>query len=294
MDPTPLTRRLAASPLAALAALPLRLSVVGRYNANVLRRSASWLVTSRENSCFTYDLEPVNREHLAWFTATVTGRPVQEIRGYLDEVEGDAALRESLRSRLAAGARSRTCDHLVRYGRRAAAYAAVRALRPALVVDCGTHRGITATLVAAALLRNGTGRVTTVDVDPRAGELVHGPYAKVTDRVCGDSAAALADLAGRDAGLLLLDTYVGPEHERAELTAATRALAPGALVLSTTSHLWPELAHWSEREGRSFLHFREAPAHHWHPGAGYGASYLPPAAAPPASSSRAQATGTSR
>ena len=87
MQPTPLTRRIAASPLAPVANFPVRLATVARYNADVLKRSGSWLVRSRENSCFTYDLKDVNREQLAWFAATVTGHPVSELRGYLDEVE---------------------------------------------------------------------------------------------------------------------------------------------------------------------------------------------------------------
>ncbi len=272
MQPTTLSRRIAASPLAPVANFPVRLATVARYNADVLKRSGSWLLRSRENACFTYDLKPVNREHLAWFTATVTGSPVAEIRGYLDEVERDGVLREHVRRTLAVSPRRRTCDHLVRYARRAAAYAAVRALKPSHVVEAGVHRGITSCLAAAALLRNGHGRLTTVDIDPQYGELTRqGPYAQVIDRVVGDSVTALAEQ--RQIDLLLLDTYVGAAHESAELDAAAPGLGADGIVLSTTSHWLTSLADWSERSGRTFLHFREDPAGHWHPGEGYGASF---------------------
>ncbi|MFC7305771.1 class I SAM-dependent methyltransferase [Streptomyces monticola] len=277
MQPTPFSRRIAAGPLAPAAAFPIRLATVARYNADVLKRSGSWLLRSRENACFTYDLKPVNREHLAWFTATVTGRPVGEVRAHLDEAEADRALREHLRSTLAASPRRRTCDHLVRYARRAAAYAVVRSLRPAHVVEAGVHRGITSCLIAAALLRNGCGRLTTVDIDPQSGELTReGRYAAVTDRVIGDSVAALAAQPAGSVDLLLLDTYVGDAHESAELAAAERALSPRGIILSTTSHWLTSLADFSERTGRTFLHFREDPAGHWHPGEGYGASFPAP------------------
>ncbi|MFJ9809067.1 class I SAM-dependent methyltransferase [Streptomyces sp. NPDC101158] len=295
MQPTSLTRRLAASPLAPVAVFPVRFATVARHNAGVLLRSGRWLVRSRENACFTYDLTPVNREHLAWFTATVTGRPVGELRGYLDEVESDVALRTHMREVLAAGPRRRTCDHLVRYARRAAVYAVVRALRPEHVVEAGVHRGITSCLIAAALLRNGKGRLTAVDVDPQSGELLQGgPYASVVDRVVGDSVATLCSAPVRERGidLLVLDTYVDSRHETSELMAALPALRERAVVLSTTSHFLGSLAEWSERHHRAFLHFREDPAEHWHPGEGYGASF-PGLSVPGTSSPNPSVSGAS-
>ncbi|MFG2332767.1 class I SAM-dependent methyltransferase [Streptomyces sp. NPDC048604] len=276
MQPTPLSRRIAAGPLAIVAGFPIRFATVARYNASVLRRSGSWLWRSRENACFTYDLKTVNRDHLAWFSAAVTGRPAGELRDHLDEVEADTALREHMRSVLASGPRRRTCDHLVRYARRAAVYAVVRAMRPTHVVEAGVHRGITSCLIAAALLRNGHGRLTAVDIDPQSGELIRDePYASVVDRVVGDSVAALADPRIRERGvdLVVLDTYVDDRHEAAELAAVLPALTDRAVVLSTTSHFLGSLAEWSESQGRAFLHFREDPAEHWHPGEGYGASF---------------------
>ena len=71
----------------------------------------------------------------------------------------------------------------------------------------------------------------------------------------------------------MLDTYVGHAHETAELDAVLPALNERAVVMSTASHWLTSLGEWSERHGRSYLHFREDPAGHWHPGEGYGASF---------------------
>ncbi|MFG2869411.1 class I SAM-dependent methyltransferase [Streptomyces sp. NPDC048338] len=270
-----LTRKIAATPLARAAALPLRLATVARHDARVLKRSGSWLVRSREHSCFTYDLEPSNHDHLCWFVSEVTGAPVKQVRAHVREAEEDAELRRTLARGLATSVRSGTCDREVRYGRRVAYYAFVRTLAPAHVVEAGPHRGIASSLIAAALLRNGSGRLTTVDVDPRAGELIQGPYRAVVDQVVGDSVQVLASPRVQERGvdMVLLDTSVSADHEDAELAAVAPALSADALVLSSRSHAWPCLAHWSEDQGRRFLHFDDRPRDHWHPGNGFGASF---------------------
>ncbi|MFE5297718.1 class I SAM-dependent methyltransferase [Streptomyces sp. NPDC056632] len=270
-----LTRKIAATPFARAVALPLRLATVARYDARLLRRSGSWLVRSREHSCFTYELEPSNHEHLCWFVSEVTGAPVKAVRAHVQEAEEDADLRRILNEGLATSVRSGTCDREVRYGRRVAYYAFVRTLAPGHVVEAGPHRGIASSLIAAALLRNGSGRLTTVDVDPRAGELIRGPYRGVVDQVVGDSVQVLGSprIQERGVDMVLLDTSVGPDHEDAELAAVGPALSEHALVLSSRSHAWPCLARWSEERQRRFLHFDDRPRDHWHPGNGFGVSF---------------------
>lgn len=275
MEHSTLTRRLAASPLAPVAAFPVRLAAVARYNAQHMKRSASWLVTSREHVHYTYDLEPFNLEHLAWFIATVACHPVDAVRGYLTEVQQDAELRRIIGEGLRRSSRSATTDPVVRYGRRIGWYAVVRALKPAFVVETGTNRGLGSTVIAAALLKNGHGSLATVDIDDRSGELILPPYDSVIDHVVGDSLDFLAGPAARrqPIDLFVTDTGFTAEHERAELAAAAPLLAPDALVLATKSYCWPELQDWSERQGRGFLHFGEKPRDHWYPGVGIGASF---------------------
>jgi hypothetical protein len=270
-----LARRVAASSLAPVAAFPVRLTAVARHNAHHLKRSASWLLTSREHVYLTYDLEPLNLEHLAWFIATVTCHPVDAVRGYLTEVQQDEQLSRIVGEGLRRSSRSSTTDPVVRYGRRIGWYAAVRALRPEFVVETGTNRGLGSAVIAAALLRNGTGRLATVDLDDRAGELILPPYDAVIEHVVGDTLDFLAGpVAGRQPiDLLVVDTGFTAEHERAELAAAEQLLAPDAVVLSTKTYCWPELQRWSEPQGRGFLHFGEKPKDHWYPGVGIGASF---------------------
>ena len=266
-----LRRRVARSPFARLAAFPLRLRLVGAYDVAVLRRSARWLVRSREHTNFTYRLTPRNLEHLAWWVAELAGRPVGEIRGYLAELDGDDELRRHLLRATATSERRGLADREVRYARRAGWYALVRALRPAVVVETGTDKGLGSCVLAAALLANGAGRLVTIDVNDDSGYLIAGRYATVTERVVGDSVAVLRGLAA-EVDVFLHDSLHTFEHETAELAAVAPSLAPDALVLSDNAHATDALLRWTEATGRRFAYFREEPADHWYPGAGIGAA----------------------
>lgn len=268
MDPLQLRRRVAASPAARAAALPTRVAAVAKVNGRLLRQSARWLVHSREHTNFTYDLTERNRRHLEWWVAELTDRPVGEIRGYIAEVRDDAELIQRVLDATAASDRRGLADPRVRLGRRVGWYAIVRALAPEHVIETGTDKGLGSCVFAAALLRNGHGRLTTIDVNPSSGYLVGGDYARVIDRRVGDSRTVLADVA--PAHVFLHDSWHTYEHETAELGAVR--LAPGALVLSDNSDQSDALMDWAEANGRRFTYFQERPVDHWFPGGGIGAA----------------------
>jgi len=261
--------KIAAGPIARAAALPTRASIVARHDARVLLDSVRWLVRSREHTNFTYDLEERNVEHLAWFAASVADAPVDEIRGYLAELESDTSLRGHLESYAAASPVRGLTDRRARYGRRAGWYALVRALRPEHVVETGTDKGLGTCVLAAAMLRNGRGRVTTIDTNPAAGSLIGRPFAGVVDLLCGDSVILLPKLDAVD--FFIHDSRHTVEHEAAELEAVP--LTVDAVALSDNAHVTDVLAGWAARTGRHFLYFQEQPRDHWYPGAGIGVAW---------------------
>jgi predicted O-methyltransferase YrrM len=274
MDVVALRRRVARTRLAPLAAFPVRLSSVVRHNARTAGRSARWLVGSREHTNYTYDLTPRNLEHLAWWVALVTGEPVDRARGWIAEANEDTDLRAHVRETTARASRRGLADTTVRYGRRLGWYALVRAVRPERVIETGTDKGLGSVVLAAALLRNGSGRLSTLDVNPESGYLISGRYAEVVDRVIGDSVETLA--AGREpVDVFLHDSLHTFEYETAEFTAVQPRLSAGALVLSDNAHESDALAAWAERTGRQFSFFAEQPAGHWYPGDGIGAAWFP-------------------
>lgn len=260
-------RRLVASPLAPPALLAYRATIVARHEARRLRTSLRWLVRSREYTNFTYDLEPLNRMHLAWFVADLAGAAVEDAAWYLDELDRDESLRTHLRERTRASTWRHGADEEPAYARRAGWYALVRALRPQHVIETGTDKGLGSCVLAAALLRNGTGHLTTIDVNPHAGYLLAGRYAEVARLRLGDSVTELGSLEPAD--LFIHDSDHSAAHEAAELRSVR--LTRRAVVLSDNAHLTDELPRWATETGQRFSYFQERPLNHWYRGAGIGA-----------------------
>lgn len=275
-----LRRAVSRTRLASLAAFPIRLAKVARHDAKLVRTSARWLFTSREHHNFTYDLTPRNREHMAWFVSAVCDVPVGDVRGWFDELDADRALREHIESATAASARRGLADATPRYARRLGWYAMIRALKPQHVVETGVDKGLGSCVIAAALLRNGSGRVTSLDINPEAGYLTKAePWSEVIDLVIGDSLASMAKL-DRPVDLFLHDSDHHSKHERREFLTIEAHLAPGALLLTDNVTVTDILMRHAETTGRRFLAFREQPLRHWYPGDGIGAAWRPETARP--------------
>jgi predicted O-methyltransferase YrrM len=250
----------------------MRLRGVLRYDAKVVGDSVRWLARSREHTNLTYDLDSLNEEHLAWFVANAVGVPVAEVRGYFNEVHEDDDLRRHIDAMVAASGRRRLADPGLRPGRRLGWYALLRSLRPAHVVETGTDKGLGSLIFASALLRNGTGRLTTMDINADSGYMIGGRYADVVTRRIGDSTALLRDLH-EPVDMFLHDSLHTEEHELAEYTAVADQLSPQAVVLS--DHPSWALPRWAEQTGRRFHFFRESPKDHWYPGGGIGLATSP-------------------
>ena len=274
MDSAEVRRRIASSPLARVAAFPARLGAVSRHNAAVASQSARWLATRREHTNFTYDLTPLNLEHLAWWAALVSGAPVQSCRSWIAEILGDRALQEHAYGISISTGRRGLTDEKVRIARRAGWYAVVRAIQPEHVVETGTDKGLGSLVLAAALLRNGKGSLTTMDINPDSGFLISDAYADVTRVQRGDSISLLSELT-EPVDLFIHDSDHSAAHEAAEFRAVESHLTPSAIVLSDNSHITGELAAWAEATERTFAFFREEPKDHWYPGAGIGAAWYP-------------------
>jgi len=266
-----LRRFLATSPAGRAAALPVRTMAVARYDARLVGRSVTWLARSRETTNFTYDLDPLNIGQLCWFVSAVTGAEVGQARAWVEEVQADQEFRERLRRRLASNPTRRVCAAEPRLARRLGWYAMVRAMEPDNVVETGTHLGLGSCVIAAALLRNGHGRLTTIDIDHDAGYLIDEPWSGVIDRRTGSSVTELASM--RDVDMFLHDSLHTYDYEAAELTAVEPNLRADAIVLSDNAHDSAALPNWAERTSRRYLFFSEQPLGHWWPGDGIGAAW---------------------
>jgi predicted O-methyltransferase YrrM len=226
----------------------------------------------RETTNFTYDLDSLNRDQLGWFVSAVTGAEIRQVRGWMRELEEDKQLADELTRRLSSNPRRRICAKEPHWARRLGWYSLVRGAQPDNVVETGTHLGLGSCAIAAALLRNGHGRLTTIDVDPDAGYLIGEPWASVIDRRTGDSVSLLAEL--RDVNMFLHDSLHTYDHETRELAAIEPNLRADAIVLSDNAHESSALSDWAERTSRHYLFFKEQPLDHWWPGDGIGAAWM--------------------
>jgi len=269
--PSKLRRRVANSPIARGVAVPLRTMMVARYDAQVIGRSVDWLVHGRETTNFTYDLNPLNLDQLCWFVSAVSGAQIGQARSWIQEVQDNKKLNEQLIRRLSSNPRRGICAKEPHWARRLGWYALVRAAQPDHVVETGTQLGLGSCAIAAALLENGHGRLTTIDIDPEAGYLIEEPWAGVIDRHIGSSIDVLGGL--RDVDLFLHDSLHTYDYEIKELTAVEPNLSADAIILSDNAHDSSALSDWAERTSRHYLFFKEQPLNHWWPGDGIGAAW---------------------
>lgn len=205
-----------------------------------LQRLEAWLEESREITNYTYDLEVINVAYLGAFLAQVTGRPVEQCAGFIEEVRGDGELAEHIAKTTRGHARREISDETARYGRRMGWYALVRLLKPKLVVETGVDKGLGACVLCAALRRNAAdghtgGRYVGTDLYEATGWLLTPPYREFGQVVYGDSLATLSRL-NAPIDLFINDSNHDPVYEAREYEAIAAKLAPGAIIVGDNAH----------------------------------------------------------
>lgn len=212
----------------------------------------------------------MNKSYLSWFVANICKVPVNEIRDYIDELENNFQLESYIKSRLKMHRRGKEINTQAFFGRRIGWYAIVRATKPSVVVETGTEKGLGSLVLAEALLKNNSGRLITIDIEPSSGLLIGPEYEGVIERITGDSLLAIAKI--RQIDLFIHDSDHSAEHEMLELSLLEKRLSEHGFVISDNAHSTTELEKFSIRHGRKFFYFQEQPLDHWCPGAGIGVS----------------------
>ena len=225
---------------------------------------------SKEFANFTYDLTTTNKDYLAWFIASVCERPMSEIKQYFVELESNTELKDHIAAQLQTSRRGNEIDGDAFFGRRLGWYAIVRATKPLVVVETGTEKGLGSLVLAEALLKNRTGRLVTIDIEPSSGLLIGGIWSSVIEHVVDDSLLAISRVDSAD--FFVHDSDHSPKHELQEFELIAPRLSPNAIVMSDNSHATPVLSEWSLKHRRRFLYFAERPRNHWYLGAGIGLS----------------------
>lgn len=221
-------------------------------------RTLRWLFSSRETTNLTYDLETMNRQFLAAFLAHVLRTPRPQVLAYFDEVAQDQDLLRYYRETRERSPFAFITDPEIRLGRRLLWYAAVRIMKPAVVVETGVDKGLGRLILCAALVRNTAegrpGRYFGTAIKPDAGYLLGGKYAQVGTILYGDSIESLKNLPEM-IDLFISNSDHDPRYEAREYETISGKLAEKFLVVSDQGT--SSLMEAADRHGWTFLTFRE-------------------------------------
>jgi hypothetical protein len=217
-----------------------------------------YILLDPEVENFTYEI--ANRDELcAWLDAAVGGGE------YPHELWSDRTLQRALRARLRWRLGSK---QWLPFGRRAAWYGVVRALKPNLVVETGIHDGLGSTALLAAVAANGRGTVVSIDPRPRAGWLVPEYLRRYWKPVEGTSYAIRPHLSG--IGVFIHDSVRVAEVEAWELETALKRRADRFALMSNRANLDNTFRDVAITAGGSPSIFYERPIGTFYPGGAIG------------------------
>lgn len=252
----------------------MRLSVVAPYFRPRLALALAWVGRRTENSNFYYDLTEKNFLELAQFISVVFNIELSQAESFITEVRTDKELNSHLIATL--GRQKSMRDSTMFLGRRVGWYAAVRAMKPKLVVETGVSQGVGSVTIITALRRNLNegypGRYLGTDIDAQAGVLLNEEFLELGKLLIGDSIASLEGIEDK-VDILINDSDHSEQYEAREYEVIQSKLGKGSIILGDNSHATDVLLRFSISNQRKFLFFKEEPKDHWYPGGGIGFSY---------------------
>jgi predicted O-methyltransferase YrrM len=240
---------------------------------SVMGRTARWLVSSREDTNWTYDLLEQNLVALACTISCITGVPKETVFAHMKEGNEDQMLRDHIARHTKSSIQRVRADATCRFGRRLGAYAVARVMKPRVVVETGVDKGLGSVLLAAALLRNRdegfAGQYYGIDINPRAGWLLRAPYDAAGKILYGDSVTILEKIEA-PIDLFITDSDRSTVYEAEEYRVVQPKLGKGGIIVGNYSDSSEALIKLSIEKARDYLFFGERPKDHWYRGGGLG------------------------
>ncbi len=268
MNKVAVIKRLLANPLGRWILVPYRAKTALASCLAPCYRILPWLVRSKELTNYTYDYAPLAQTAAVHLAALVTGKPMELMQGYAEELRNDGQLHRHVAEMTARSAYRHFADHQFKPGRRLFYYLLVRAVKPRVVVEAGLDKGLGACIIGAALLKNAAegrpGQYYGLTLLTAQDAFLYGaPYDSHGELVMGDSVDFLGK-TGLGIDIFIHDTTNNPAHEQVQFTALQPRLGAGAIVVST----WftEKFAEFARQSGLAMLTFHETPVGHWYPG----------------------------
>lgn len=229
-----------------------------------------WLFAEREVGNYSYALTPESKTSLAVLVDRVCGLDRGAAVKYIDEFDhgGTAAALAGAIDEATEKSPFRWSQNVnCTLEQRLIYYLLVRGLKPRLVFQSGTSRGVGAALIAAALIQNAVegyrGRLISTDIDPEQGYGITEPWRQWVDFKVGDSVAVLQAL--RDSVDLYIHDTTGGDQAWREFGALESHINERTVVLSTWhTDITQEVA---RRWRRAYCVWKDQPECHWYRGA---------------------------
>jgi len=251
----------------------IRKRITDRYLKQLRVLARAWRTQETEISNFYYALEDSNVRDLSSILSVVLNVSINEIEGYIAEIQSDLALREHFRKFLS---ENNMGDSKAEYARRVGWYVIARSTKPTLIVESGVSDGIGSCVLSLALMNNKSegksGKYIGIDINPNSGKLYARPYRDFGELIFSDSHEALSGIEP-SIDLFICDSNHDTNYEYEEYIKVISKLSPKGIILGDNSHASPSLRNFSIKYGRNYIFFKENPKHHWYPGAGIGISY---------------------
>jgi hypothetical protein len=238
--------------------------VLRRYGASP-RRWWRYVLFDPEVDSFTYAI--ANEDQLAAALEPVLGVPHAQLGALIAEAHEEEPLGRALRQPPSHWLWSKRqpeprAHHL-------ALWAAIRALRPDVVVETGILDGMASTVMLAALQRNGQGTLISFDVMPGTGAMVPAALRDRWEPVYANAPDVLGEVIGdRRIALFTSDSLPDLEQIGAEF-AAVLAHADDRLVAFTAWGALDGVLGWA---GTDVVRFRDRPVGHFYGGAEFAAT----------------------
>lgn len=261
-----------ASVIVFLYRISLAIEAIMRYVLKVFK----WLVTSKETTNYSYDLDDKNLHYLAYLVSSITNEKLSTILGYIEEIKNNSDLKSHIKKVISESSFTYKTDLEMKLGKRIGWYIFARTLKPKVIVETGVDQGLGACVLAAALMKNEEeghrGFYYGTDINPNAGFLFIGEYSGYGEILYGDSIESLSKL-DKKIDLFVNDSDHSEEYEAREYEIIKENLSEGSVILGDNSHISNKLLEFSVSVERNFVFFQEKPINHWYQGAGIGISY---------------------
>lgn len=251
--------------------------VATRYFNKKYFQILRWMIYSKEDTNFTYDLTKQNLNELYKLLEHIFDVDFTIIKGYSEELLKNDTLKKYLKSKIESSNFKNFADNDIKYSRRIGWYIIARIIKPQTIIETGVDKGMGSVILSEALIKNEKegfkGKYYGTDINPEAGYLFDDIFRKKGKIIYGDSIESLKKI-DEPIDLFINDSDHSAKYEADEYKTIISKLSKNSVILGDNSHSTDELLKFSIEHGRNFVLFRERPKNHWYKGAGIGISFI--------------------